>query len=260
MKDTYIFDLYGTLIDIHTDQTMPSLWKRMATHYSIYGADWKPAEMKKAYERMCGEEAQKLLCETVQEPEIDLLIVFRRLYEEAPAFHPTEKKTEINEDWLSVTANVFRTISRKKLRLYPDTLPVLKQLKKEGKKIYLLSNAQHVFTIPEMEMTGIIGYFDGIFISSDLGIKKPQKEFMEKLLETYEIERDSAVMVGNEIRSDIFIAEQCGMDSVYLNTSGYSDTKIEKEIREYLKKPVNQLEIIKDGRLSHLLKTGGKDA
>ncbi len=259
MAETYLFDLYGTLIDIHTDQTMPSLWKRMAIHYSIYGADWKPQQLKEAYYRMCGQEAEKLLGKTVQEPEIDLLTVFRRMYEEAPAHHRTEKPAVIDEDWLFMTANVFRTISRKKLKLYPDTVPVLKQLKKEGKKIYLLSNAQHAFTVPEMEMTGIYDFFDGIFISSDCGIKKPQKEFMEKLLETYHIDRQSAVMIGNEVRSDILTAYRCGVDSVYLNTSSLSDREIRKQMRDYINDPAYKPVIIKDGRLSHLL-PGGNNA
>ena len=34
MIQNYIFDLYGTLVDIHTDESMPALWKRMALFMS----------------------------------------------------------------------------------------------------------------------------------------------------------------------------------------------------------------------------------
>ncbi len=35
----YIFDLYGTLLDIRTDEDDPLLWDRMAALYSCCGAD-----------------------------------------------------------------------------------------------------------------------------------------------------------------------------------------------------------------------------
>ena len=31
----YIFDLYGTLVDIHTDESKPSFWKALAEHYGL---------------------------------------------------------------------------------------------------------------------------------------------------------------------------------------------------------------------------------
>ena len=43
---------------------------------------------------------------------------------------------------------------------------LLEALKKKGKKIYLLSNAQRIFTEYEMHTLGIAKYFDDIFISS----------------------------------------------------------------------------------------------
>jgi len=42
---------------------------------------------------------------------------------------------------------------------------LLGQLHNAGRKIYLLSNAQRVFTEPEMKMLGIYNSFDGILYS-----------------------------------------------------------------------------------------------
>ena len=54
-------------------------------------------------------------------------------------------------------------------------------LERAEKRIYLLSNAQTDFTRPEIEMLGLTKYFDGIFISSEQGCKKPSKIFFERL-------------------------------------------------------------------------------
>ena len=49
MYQTCIFDLYGTLVDIHTDEDSDKLWEKMALFYGFYGACYKIEEMKAAY-------------------------------------------------------------------------------------------------------------------------------------------------------------------------------------------------------------------
>ena len=44
MYKNYIFDLYGTLVDIRTDEYKDSLWKDIAKIYSINGAKYKADE------------------------------------------------------------------------------------------------------------------------------------------------------------------------------------------------------------------------
>ena len=49
MYQNYIFDLYGTLVDINTNEGKPYLWKKTAELYAYHGAHYTPAEFKKAY-------------------------------------------------------------------------------------------------------------------------------------------------------------------------------------------------------------------
>ena len=48
---TCIFDLYGTLVDIHTDENAPQVWEALAAHYSARGAVYRPKELRDAYFR-----------------------------------------------------------------------------------------------------------------------------------------------------------------------------------------------------------------
>ena len=52
MYDTCIFDLYGTLVDIRTDESAPGLWEKLALFYSYCGASWQPEELRNACERL----------------------------------------------------------------------------------------------------------------------------------------------------------------------------------------------------------------
>ena len=60
MYKNYIFDLYGTLVDINTNEWNIGLWKKMAEFYAFYGALYKPSELKEAYEDLCRREEKKL--------------------------------------------------------------------------------------------------------------------------------------------------------------------------------------------------------
>ncbi len=224
----YVFDLYGTLVDIRTDEDRPELWRAMAGMYAAWGADYTPAGLRAAFRRADREARRRLGRELgTPYPEIRLERVFSSLLSSAPRTHrvssrisPLSSPEEILESgWAEMIANCFRTLSREKLRLYPGTAGALSALREAKAGVYLLSNAQAVFTRPEIGMLGLENFFDGIFLSSDLMRMKPDPVFMDALLEKYGLERDETVMVGNEFSSDAGVALASGMDSVILNTA-----------------------------------------
>ena len=43
-----IFDLYGTLVDIHTDEN-DLVWEKTALYFGFYGARYTPGELKDAF-------------------------------------------------------------------------------------------------------------------------------------------------------------------------------------------------------------------
>ena len=141
----YIFDLYGTLINIHTNQKWPYFWKKMAEYYNCFGTSYTGESLRGAYERICREKDALLGRELGTDwPEIDIAEVFLDLL--------GGKREGISDmdQWVTDTARFFRILSRFRYGLYPGTLPALTELKERGRGIYLLSNAQRVFTEPEM--------------------------------------------------------------------------------------------------------------
>ena len=74
------------------------------------------------------------------------------------------------------------------------------------------------FTEYEMNALGITKYFDGIYISSDEGCKKPDLKFFRKLLDTCGILPEKAVMVGNDGICDIEGARNAGLSTLYVHT------------------------------------------
>lgn len=247
----YVFDLYGTLVDISTDENDSVLWRRMAELYSRCGADYSPEALRVAYQRIGDEEREKLRADTgVFYPEIQLETVFLRLYDEAPSKHRCFVSLRAKKDramWLQMIAATFRSLSMRRLLLYPRVKDVLTAIRAQGCGIYLLSNAQRLFTVSELEMLGIQDYFDAIYLSSDYGMAKPEAAFFEYLLNEQGLEKKKTVLVGNDWSSDMLIAAKCGVDGIFLNTGHYS----EPEIRAGL--PKGRFHIIRTGDLSELL-------
>ena len=84
MYQNYIFDLYGTLVDIHTNEKKAYLWKKMSLFFGMKGAAYEPKELRTAYETKIKEQeaALRMECCGSHVPEIDIADVFRQLFED----------------------------------------------------------------------------------------------------------------------------------------------------------------------------------
>ena len=208
MYQNYIFDLYGTLADTHTNEGKHYLWNKLSAFFSAYGAIYTPSELKKAYFQYVKEEEAK---STIPYAEIQLDVVFEQLF--------SAKGVKADRHLIEAVGNIMRILSRDYIKLYDGVMEFLLDLKKKGKGVYLLSNAQRLFTESELKVLGIYDLFDGIYISSDKGVKKPSPEFMEMLLKEYNLDKSKSIMIGNDCGSDIAVANACGMDSLFIHAN-----------------------------------------
>lgn len=217
--ENYVFDLYGTLVDIHTDEKKEEVWQKLALFFGYYGAVYDPGELKARYEALVREH-EYALKQTLEEdphysheasPEIEITEVFQKLYR--------EKGADADEMLAKHTGQFFRVLATEYVKVYPGTKEMLAHLKEMGKKVYLLSNAQRIFTAYEMNVLGIAQYFDDIFISSDYQTRKPDERFFRILLTEHQLDVHQSLFIGNDGRCDIGGAKQVGMDSFYVNSN-----------------------------------------
>ncbi len=217
--ENYVFDLYGTLVDIHTEENDPLLWKKLALFYGYYDAAYEPEELKAAYEALVKGKETSLKTHLEEDPhysheaspEIEITEVFSELY--------LRKRVQASEELAVHTGQFFRVLSTEYVRVYPGTDKMLKSLRDAGKKVYLLSNAQRIFTEYEMHVLQIARYFDGILISSDYQTKKPDKRFFDILIKKYDLDTGTSLFIGNDSKTDIAGARTVEMDTFYVNSN-----------------------------------------
>lgn len=224
MYQNFIFDLYGTLVDIRTDEYSLNFWRKAVSVFAQGKASYSPSELMRRYHQYVrfAQLREKLRHPTYKYLDIDLIEVFRRLY--------ADKDVKADVDLLRDTAKRFRKASTEKLGLYDGVIDLLESLKAAGKKIFLLSNAQESFTLPEMEELDILRYFDGILISSQEKVSKPQKAFFDRLIERYDLDRTECLMIGNDKNSDMLGAKGAGIDGLYIHQEISPPVEDESEI------------------------------
>lgn len=217
--EIYVFDLYGTLVDINTDEDNMDIWEKLSLFYGYYNAHYSKEELKQSYKDLIKEKEINLKSTLEQDPkysheaspEIELTEVFLELY--------LNKGINADKSLAVHTGQLFRILTTKYLRLYDGTINLLEDLKKRNKKIYLLSNAQRIFTEYEMNLLDITKYFDGILISSDYKTKKPDKRFFDILIDKYNINPTSTLFIGNDSKTDILGAKSVYFDTYYIKSN-----------------------------------------
>ncbi|WP_231637348.1 MULTISPECIES: HAD family hydrolase [Bacillales] len=209
LYQSYIFDLYGTLVDIKTDEESPQLWKSMALYFRYNGM----TVSKKALQALILSEVEQHMAEGRKFCEFPDFVM-----EDVLADVVRKLKGNATEAWLQEAVRWFRILSMRKLALYDGTIDVLTGLKNKGKSIYLLSNGQKTFIEMELNSLGIYDYFDGIAISSVARVSKPDPLFYSYLCERHHIDLSTALMIGNDPRTDMEGARLVGIDGCYLHT------------------------------------------
>lgn len=206
-----IFDLYGTLVDIHTEEN-ETVWEKTALYFGYYGAHYTGESLKNAFE----EELQKRQAKAGQSYECFPDIPFHEVM--ADLFRC--KGIAENAEHLGIqAAQVFRIFSTEYVRLYPGVLDALVKLRKKGFRLWLLSNAQEMFTRYELNHLGLTDSFDGIYLSSCFGFRKPDMRFFCALLEEQKLDPARCLMIGNDRETDIAGAKAAGIDTFYMHTA-----------------------------------------
>jgi len=95
------------------------------------------------------------------------------------------------------------------------TVEILKKLKDSGKyRLYGLTNwSAETFPIAVKQFE-FLNWFDGILVSGDEGIKKPDPAIYELLLDRYNIDRDTAVFIDDSMRN-VKAAKKIGIESIH---------------------------------------------
>ena len=90
-------------------------------------------------------------------------------------------------------------------------------LKQKGYRMHMCSNGFHEVQYKKLDACGLRDYFDTIILSEDAGVNKPAKAYFDYALKVSGASRETPLMIGDNLQSDILGALNAGLDAMLFN-------------------------------------------
>ncbi len=90
-------------------------------------------------------------------------------------------------------------------------------------KLYIVSNGFRFVQESRLKIGNFEKYFDGLFVSEDIGIAKPAKDFFDYCFEkTDNPDKNEVILIGDSITADISGGINYGIDTIWFNKNNDS--------------------------------------
>ena len=207
MHHNFLFDLDQTLLDFHASE-----YKALGIVLNENGLSFSDEIYRafKAYNKSLWLELEK---GTISRTEL-FTRRFRDVFSRC-------KGDSSGLDPLKVNDAFIRTMSVNGV-LMDSALAFVRRLKDNipDARIYIASNGATVNAKGRLASTGLDRYTDGVFISEEIGVTKPDAAFFERILEQIGEPGSSCIMIGDSLTSDMLGAKNASLDSVWFMPSG----------------------------------------
>jgi len=126
----------------------------------------------------------------------------------------------------------FATERRSRPHVYDETFKVLDELR-GNVKLLLLTNGCPALQQEKLDgVPELASYFDGIVISGNFGMGKPDVSIFNHALSILDVNSDQALMVGDKLTTDIRGGLAAGIKTVWINRTGkLSDPEIKPDFQ-----------------------------
>lgn len=129
---------------------------------------------------------------------------------------------EVNPIYLEYIMEVHAKEKQGQLSLFPGIIPMLEVLKKQGMYLAVVTSELREIALDEMQILGILHYFDEVVAFDDVTDPKPHPEGILRILAHSQVKPYEAIMVGDQL-SDAFAAERAHVMSLLM---GWEEQKI----------------------------------
>jgi putative hydrolase of the HAD superfamily len=200
VKRAVFFDLYGTLIDIRTEEYDYWVYEMLSRYLAYHSVHIAPEELQKAF----FDEIRKQMTQSKETyPEADISKVFFEIMNKYG-------KRKYSKGTILNIAMLFRSLTIRRFGVFDGLYDVLVSL---GKKYQtgIISDAQWVFAEPEIAMLGLDQFFKVRIFSSRAGFKKPDVRLFQQAMEELDVTPGLSVYIGDNPQKDIAGAKNAGM-------------------------------------------------
>lgn len=106
-----------------------------------------------------------------------------------------------------------------KTNLFPHAIETLEYLE-NSYNLHLISNGFKEACESKLKHSNLSKYFKTIVISEIFGVNKPDPRIFEYALSNGQAQKESSIMIGDNIDADVRGALNAGMDAIFYNAIG----------------------------------------
>ena len=210
MHHNFLFDLDQTLLDFHASE-----YKALGIVLSANGLSFSDEIYLafKAYNQSLWLELEKGKISRTELFTMRFLDVFRRCEGDAAKLDPLK----VNDDFI-------KTMSVNGV-LMDGALEFVKKIRNgiDDARIYIITNGATVNAKGRIASTGLHRYIDGLFVSEDMGVSKPSKAYFDICLKQIGEPKESCIVIGDSLSSDMLGAKNASLCSVWFMPAGDID-------------------------------------
>lgn len=210
-----IFDINGTLVDIHTDEWHDDVYRIISNLLSYQGILLDQKEVKSLYFQIMKEQRA---ARGERHPEFDAIGIFREIVTQYSTEFTRGLPVDKFEQLPILLAETHRAASRFRLQPYPGVVDTIRQLHPKY-HLAIITDAQTAYSAPELNAVGLSGYFDPIVISGNFGYRKPDVRLFTAALNQMNMAPSEILFVGNDVYRDVYGAQRLGMKTVFFRTN-----------------------------------------
>lgn len=207
MHHNFLFDLDQTLLDFHASE-------RKALGIVLASSGLKLTEetypLFKAYNKSLWLELEK---GTLSRTEL-FRKRFEYIFSRCEGDHSKLDPLKVNDEFIY-------TMSQNGV-LMDGSLEFVQKLKKEIRdaRIYIVSNGATINAEGRIRSTGLDKYIEKIYVSEWMGVAKPSPEFFDICLAGVGEPKETCIVIGDSLTSDMLGAKNASLTSVWFMPSG----------------------------------------
>lgn len=134
----------------------------------------------------------------------------------AHQFDQLQEETGFDGDILAFSLE-FQDILHHHAAPVAHALETLRWCHAQGFRQYAASNGYIAQQTSRLTQTGMLPYLDGLLVSDELGVTKPNLLFFQKALEGVNENADSVLMIGDNIITDVRGAQNAKISTCWYN-------------------------------------------
>ena len=124
---------------------------------------------------------------------------------------------EVTEALCLEMSDVFLDFCSTKPGVVEGAHELMADLKKKGYRMHMTSNGFHEVQYKKLAACGLRDYFDTIILSEDAGVNKPSPQYFDYAFKMSGASRDTTLMIGDNLQTDILGALNAGIDALLFN-------------------------------------------